>query len=66
MKSFTFQPNPTFQFSLLDMFTGGLEVNYTMNPDNTITFSSNDKDALEECWEQLYDDPYDPFDLIEV
>ena len=66
MKSFTFQPNPTFQFSLLPIFTDGLEVNYTINPNNTVTFSSNNEDALQECWEQLYDDPYDPFDLIEV
>lgn len=53
MKSFTFQPNPTFQFPLLPIFTEGLGIDYTINPDKTVTFSSNDEDALEECWEQL-------------
>ena len=63
MKSFTFQPNPTFQFSLLPIFTEGLGIDYTINSDKTVTFSSNDEDALEECWEQLYDDTFDPMEV---
>lgn len=55
MQSFTFQPNSTFQYSLLPTFAEALGVTYKINKnDLSITFSSNNPDYLEECWDQLY------------
>jgi hypothetical protein len=53
MHTFTITPNKTFQFDLLKEFSEGLGINYKINSDNTIMFSSSNINHLEEAKEQL-------------
>jgi len=50
---FTLYPNPEFNFNLLPQFSSEHGVSYHINKGNTITFSSNNLDTLDEVSDQL-------------
>lgn len=52
--SFIYTPVDTFLYDLLPSFAKQLSVTYVINDDNSITFSSNNPNYLQECYDQLY------------
>jgi hypothetical protein len=54
--SFTYTPEKveTFLYEMLSHFSKQLGVTYIINDDNSITFSSNNPNYLQECYDQLY------------
>jgi|TARA_R110000737_G_scaffold271368_2_gene278439 hypothetical protein len=53
--SFTYTPteSDTFLFEMLSHFAKQLSVTYVINDDNSITFSCDNPNYLEECYDQL-------------
>tara|TARA_B110000858_G_scaffold161869_1_gene186651 strand:+ start:116 stop:316 length:201 start_codon:yes stop_codon:yes gene_type:complete len=54
--SFTYTPTKadTFLFEMLSHFAKQLSVTYVINDDNSITFSCDNPNYLQECYDQLY------------
>ena len=52
--SFNYTPQDKFQYDILSDFAQQLQVVYVINDDKTITFSSDNLDHLQECYDQLH------------